>query len=150
MNNRSMTSAAVFVGIVFVTLLVLGSVLTSGPSQATIDADRQPTTTSTTEPPPEGVVIVYIENGVLRPSNLEIDLEVIQTVKWINLDDRPFIIKGSKEAPFESAVLNQGDEFSFDYSTVGPGLYRYKAELDSNSLIGGVRIPGIVDSRPSQ
>lgn len=149
MSNRTKPSGAVLVAVVFVALLVLGTLLTSGPSQATSEANRQPTTTTTTEPPPEGEVVVFIENGVLRPSNLEIDLEVIQIIKWVNLDDRVFVIEGGDDS-FMSEPLGTGDEFSFDYSTLPPGLYRYKAVLETNSLFGGVRIPGIVDSRPSQ
>lgn len=149
MSSRSISSGVVFVAVVFVALLAVGTLLTSGPSEATIDADRQPTTTTTTEPPPEGETVVFIENGAMRPSNLELDLEVIQVVKWVNLDDRIFVIEGG-DGTFMSQPLGQGDEFSFDYSTLPPGLHRYKAVLETNSLIGGVRIPGIVDSRPAQ
>jgi len=130
-------------------LVVLGSLVSSGPSQATIDADRQPTTTTTTEPPPVGVVVVRISDGVLLPSNLEIQLEEIQIVKWINEDDRVFILEDSMGA-FVSPPLAKGATFEFDYSEVPTALHRYQAVLDTDSIFGGVRIPGLVDTRPAQ
>ena len=149
MANRTIFNSALLVTGVFVAVLVLGSLLQSGPSQATIDADRTPTSTTTTEPPPEGAIIVFIDNGVLRPSNLEIDIDVIQTVKWINRDDREFTIEES-DGLFVSEPLANGDTFEYDFSTQPKGLYRYKAILVSDSLFGGVRIPGLVDTRAAQ
>ena len=149
MAKRTVFSSALLVAGVFVAVLVVGAVLQSGPSQATIDADRQPTSTTTTEPPPEGVTIVFIDNGVLRPSNLEIDTTAIQVVKWINRDDREFILEESNGL-FVSEPLGVGDEFEYDFSTQPNGLYRYKAILVTDSLFGGVRIPGLVDTRAAQ
>jgi len=147
--KRTVFSSALLVAGVFVVVLVVGAVLQSGPSQATIGADRQPTSTTTTEPPPEGVTIVFIDNGVLRPSNLEIDTTAIQVVKWINRDDREFILEESNGL-FVSEPLGGGDEFEYDFSTQPNGLYRYKAILVTDSLFGGVRIPGLVDTRAAQ
>jgi len=147
--KRTVFSSALLVAGVFVAVLVVGAVLQSGPSQATIDADRQPTSTTTTEPPPEGVTIVFIDNGVLRPSNLEIDTTAIQVVKWINRDDREFILEESNGL-FVSEPLGGGGEFEYDFSTQPNGLYRYKAILVTDSLFGGVRIPGLVDTRAAQ
>jgi hypothetical protein len=138
-----------FIAGVFVAVVVLGSVLSSGPSQATIDADRQPTSTTTTEPPPEGITVVFIDNGVLRPSNLEINIDVIQVVQWINRDDRIFTLEDG-DGNFLSDPMGKGDMFEFDYSKLPPGLYRYKAVLATDSLFGGVRIPGLVDTRAEQ
>ncbi len=149
MANRTIFQSALFVAAVFVAVLLLGSVLQSGPSQATIDADRTPTSTTTTEPPPEGVTIVFIDNGVLRPSNLEINIDAVQTVKWINRDERAFTIEESNGL-FVSGELAKGDEFEFDFSTQPGGLYRYKAVLVTDSIFGGVRIPGLVDTRAAQ
>ncbi len=149
MAKRTIFKSALFVGGVFLALVVLGSVISSGPSQATIEADRTPTTTTTTEPPPEGVVVVRIDNGVLRPSNLELDLDEFQIVKWINEDDREFVIEAS-DGSFVSPLLSQGDVFEFNFSTLPTALHRYKAILDTDSLFGGVRIPGLVDTRPAQ
>ena len=149
MAKRTVFSSALLVAGVFVVVLVVGAVLQSGPSQATIGADRQPTSTTTTEPPPEGVTIVFIDNGVLRPSNLEIDTTAIQVVKWINRDDREFILEESNGL-FVSEPLGVGDEFEYDFSTQPNGLYRYKAILVTDSLFGGVRIPGLVDTRAAQ
>lgn len=149
MANRTVFQSALLVAGVFVAVLLLGSVLQSGPSQATIDADRTPTSVTTTEPPPAGVTIVYIDNGVLRPSNLEIDIAAIQIVKWINRDERSFTIEEANEL-FISGELAKGDEFEFDFSTHPESLYRYQAVLVSDSIFGGVRLPGLVDSRAAQ
>ncbi len=149
MANRTVFRSALTVAAVFVGLIVLGAVLTSGPSQATIDAGRLPTSTTTTEPPPEGVTVVFIDNGVLRPSNLEINTEAVQIVQWINRDEREFIMEDST-GNFVSEPMRKGDMFEFDYSTLPPGLYRYKAILVTDSIFGGVRIPGLVDSRAEQ
>jgi len=148
-TNRIIFRSALFLSAVFVGLIVLGSVLTSGPSQATIDGGRQPTSTTTTEPPPEGVFIVFIDNGVLRPSNLAINLDVVQSVQWINRDEREFFLEEA-DGNFVSDPLAKGDMFEFDFSTLPPGLYRYKAVLVTDSIFGGVRIPGLVDSRAEQ
>ena len=142
MGRHNIITSSVFVFGLFVALMVIGSLRTSTPSAATVEADRTPTTTSTTAPPPEGVTVVRLSNGVFRPANLKIDLNVVQTVKWINEDDREYnLVSSNKE--FE-VVLAPGDEFEFDYSTVEPAINRY------NALIGFQRIPGSVDSRPAQ
>lgn len=133
----------------FAVLVIVGSIGTSGPSEATIEADRKPTTTTTTEPPPEGVFIVMIDNGVLRPSNLEIDLDEIQVVRWINMDDREYVLEDGGGA-FRSEPIGKGGTFEFDYSTLPTGLHRYRALLETDSIMGGIRIPGLVDTRPAQ
>ena len=112
-------------------------------------ADRKPTTTTTTEPPPEGVFIVMIDNGVLRPSNLEIDLDEIQVVRWINMDDREYVLEDGGGA-FRSEPIGKGGTFEFDYSTLPTGLHRYRALLETDSIMGGIRTPGLVDTRPAQ
>ena len=149
MAKRTIFNSALLVAGVFVVLLVFGAVLQSGPSQATTDAERKPTSTTTTEPPPEGVIVVFIDNGVLRPSNLEIDTTAIQIVKWINRDDREFVLEEASGL-FVSEPLGLGDEFQYDFSTQPNGLYRYKAVLVTDSLFGGVRIPGLIDTRAAQ
>ncbi|MGI9642015.1 MAG: hypothetical protein ACR2N9_04445 [Acidimicrobiia bacterium] len=143
MGRRTMIQSIVLVVAVFVVLLAVGTVITSGPSSATQESARPPTTTTTTEPPPEGVVVVKLSNGVFRPSNLAIDLDEIQVVQWINEDDREYIIVGSGDT-FESPPLNEGDTFEFDFSTLDPAIHRY------NAVIGFQRIPGSVDTRPEQ
>lgn len=143
MTRRTLIQSIVLVAVVFVVLLAVGTVITSGPSAATEEAARVPTTTTTTEPPPEGVVIVRVSNGVFRPANLRIDLAVTQTIQWINEDDREYIIVGSG-GTFESPPLNQGDTFEFDFSTLEPAIHRY------NAVLGFQRIPGSVDTRPEQ
>lgn len=143
MGRANVTKTAVFVAAVFAVLLVVGTVVQSGPSQATEEAGRVPTTTTTTEPPPEGTVTVRLDNGVFRPANLRIDLAEVQIVEWIVEDDREYIIRSSTGL-FESDLLGEGDTFQFDFSTVEPAIHRY------NALIGFQRIPGSVDSRPEQ
>lgn len=143
MARRTLIQSTLLVVAVFVVLLAVGTVITSGPSSATAEAGRAPTTTTTTEPAPEGVVVVKLSNGVFRPSNLAIDLDEIQIVQWINEDDREYIIVGSG-GTFESPPLNEGDTFQFDFSTLDPAIHRY------NALIGFQRIPGSVDTRPEQ
>ena len=142
MDSRTIMKSTVLVVGVFVALIVIGTLITSSPSEATIAADRQPTTTTTTEPPPEGVAVVLIDNGVFRPANIKIDLDEIWIVKWINEDPREYLLVDSDDN-FE-VTLAEGDEFEFDYSTLEPGIHRYKA------FIGKQRIPGAVDSRPQQ
>ena len=143
MGRANIMKTAVFVAAVFAVLLVVGTVVQSGPSEATEEAGRVPTTTTTTEPPPEGTVIVRLDNGVFRPANLRIDLAEVQVVEWIVEDDREYIIRSSTGL-FESDLLGEGDTFQFDFSTVEPAIHRY------NALIGFQRIPGSVDSRPEQ
>ena len=143
MGKRTLIQSTVLVVVVFAVLVAIGSLLSSSPSEATVEAGRVPTTTTTTEPPSEGVVVVRLSNGVFRPSNLAIDIEVTQIVQWINEDPREYIIVGSG-GTFESPPLNQGDTFEFDFSTLEPAIHRY------NALIGFQRIPGSVDTRPEQ
>lgn len=143
MGRANLMKSAVLVAVVFAVLLAVGTVITSGPSQATQEAGRVPTTTTTTEPPPEGTVTVRLSNGVFRPANLAIDIAEVQIVEWINEDDREYIIRSSTGL-FESEPLGQGDSFEFDFSTVEPAIHRY------NALIGFQRIPGSVDTRPEQ
>lgn len=143
MGRLNVMKSTVLVAVVFALLLILGTVLSSEPSQATLDAGRTPTTTTTTEPPPEGVVIVRLANGSFRPSNLRLDLDVAQIVQWINDDDREYILSATGDL-FESVPLPPGATFEFDFSTVDPAIHRYSA------LIGFQRIPGSVDSRPAQ
>lgn len=143
MGRRTLIQSIGLIAVVFVVLLAVGTVITSGPSDATTEAGRVPTTTTTTEAPPEGVVLVRLSNGVFRPSNLAIDLDVIQIVRWTNEDDTEYVIVGSNDT-FESPPLGNGDSFEFDFSTLEPAIHRY------NALVGFQRIPGSVDSRPEQ
>ena len=136
MGRRTMIQSIVLVVAVFVVLLAVGTVITSGPSSATQESARPPTTTTTTEPPPEGVVVVKLSNGVFRPSNLAIDIDEIQVVQWINEDDREYIIVGSGDT-FESPPLNEGDTFEFDFSTVPPAIHRYNAVLGFQRIQSG-------------
>jgi len=141
--KRNAVSAALIVVGAFVIFAVIGLTIRSGPSEAALESNRKPTTTSTTEPPPEGVVVVRIDNGSFRPSNLQMDLNEVWIVEWVNEDDQTYVIQGRK-GEFESPPLEKGDRFQFDFSTLEPGIYRYFAE------VGAQRIPGSVDTRPDQ
>ena len=131
------------------TLLIAGAIALvacgSGPSPEVLAADRRPATTTTTEPPPEGVVFVRISNGAFRPSNLEIDPAETPIVRWVHEDEpeREYMIE-ARGGIFSSEVLTQGDTFEVDFSELEPAIYRYFA------FIGRNRVPGTVDTRPTQ
>lgn len=144
-------------------LAVMGILLAacgSGPSPEARDRNVAPSTTTTTEPPAEGVVVVRIENGRFAPSNLEIDIDNIWIVEWRHLDapinnvdgtvtERTYqIISRDRdddgEFLFESPELSFGDTYQVDFSGFEPDLYRY------NTFLGMQRIPGLVDTRPSR
>ena len=131
------------------TLLIAGFVAVtacgSGPSPEVLAADRRPATTTTTEAPPEGVVFVRISNGAFRPSNLEIDPAETPIVRWVHEDDpeREYVIE-ARGGIFASEALTTGDTFEVDFSELDPGIYRYFA------FIGRNRVPGTVDTRPTQ
>jgi hypothetical protein len=142
-SRPTIVKSAVLIAGVFVVVLIVGSVISSGPSDATVAQAKPPTTVTTTEPPPEGVAIVRLSNGVFRPANLKLDPAEIPVVQWVNEDPREYVLV-SLEGAFESPPLGQGDTFEFDYSTLEPGIHRY------NALIGAQRVPGSVDTRPDQ
>jgi hypothetical protein len=135
-------NSAGFVIIVFVVLVAIGTLKSSGPSEATVASDKKPVATTTTEPPPEGVAIVRIDNGVFRPANLKINLDEVWLVQWVNDDDVEYLLQGTEDE-FE-VTLGPGASFEFDYSTLEPDIHRYRA------FVGFNRIPGSVDSRPEQ
>lgn len=142
MENRTIMKSAVFVLVVFVVVVAIGTLKTSGPSDATVESAKQPAVTTTTEPPPEGIVVVHIDNGVFRPANLSLDLEEEWIVRWINDDDVEYVLQDTEDE-FEVQLMPNG-EFEFDYSTLEPAIHRYRA------FIGFNRIPGSVDTRPEQ
>ncbi len=124
----------------------LAGACASGPGEG--NSGIAPQTTTTTLPPPEGVTFVRINNASFRPSNLTIDLDELQIVRWINEDDREYTIvsraRVDGERVFQSPVLGPGDEWEFDFTTVPPDVHRYFMEL------GAQTIPGLVDTRPAQ
>lgn len=143
MGRRTLINSTLFVAVVFALIAVVGTIQTSAPSEAVVESGRQPTTTTTTEPPPEGVAFVTISNGVFSPASLAMDLTKIQTVLWTNEDKFEYLLTSSEDA-WEPVVMNQGDTFEFDFSTLPPAIHRYNATLGFN------RIPGSVDTRPDQ
>ncbi len=117
----------------------------SGPTEEVLAAARVPQTTTTTEAPPEGVIVVRINNGAFRPSNLDVDLTQAWIVEWRHEDtaDREYVIS-ARNGEFESPPLNTGDVFQVDFSGMEPDIYRYFA------FLGNTRVPGTVDTRPDQ
>ena len=123
-------------------IALVASACASGPSSPNL---RTPTTSTTTEAPPEGVVFVSIKNGSFRPSNLDVDLTVAGIVRWVHEDtaEREYTIVASN-GEFESEPLNTGDTFEVNFRDFEPSIYRYFAFLGNN------RVPGSVDTRPEQ
>ncbi len=142
MENRTIIKSVLLVVGVVAVLFLAGLAVASSPSADVTEAAKLPTTTTTTEPPPEGVFVVLLDNGSFRPSNVLLDLDEVWIVKWINNDDREYLM-ADKEDHFE-VTLGPGDEFEFDYSTLEPGIYRVFATVGFN------RIPGTIDTRPKQ
>ncbi len=138
-------------------LLALAAVLalavtscTSGPSPAALERAEAPATTTTTEPPPEGITLVAIRNASFRPSNLTIDLDEFQIVRWENEDtDREYMITSRErddngDRVFEGPLLGPGDSWELDFSQLEVAVHRYFTTL------GAQTIPGLVDTRPAQ
>ena len=134
MRGRWLISAAI--------ICLVATACASGPSSPDLPA---PTITTTTEPPPEGVVFVTISNGSFRPSNLDIDVTKTPIVRWVHEDAaaREYTII-ARNGEFESPLLTPGDTFEVDFSEFEPAIYRYF------STLGNTRVPGTVDTRPEQ
>lgn len=118
----------------------------SGPTPAVEARGLVPTTTTTTEPLPEGLVIVKIRNASFSPQIVELDLDKFHTVRWVNEDaDVEYIVQERRET-FVSPPLKTGDEFEVDFrgEDLGPKLWRYETTR------GLQRITGTIDARPSQ
>jgi len=131
-----------------ITMLVLGflsAACASGPSPEAVAAGNVPSSTTTTEAPPEGVVVISITNGSFRPSNLKVDLNNAWLVEWRHEDaaQREYVIT-ARNGEFESPLLKPGDVFQVDFSKMKPGIYRYFA------ILGNTRVPGSIDTRPRQ
>ena len=121
------------------------SACASGPSDAALESGKVPVSTTTTEPPPEGITIVIIEGGRFRPSNLSLDLEESWIVEWRHEDvaEREYTIE-ARNGEFTSELMTPGDTFQVDFTELEPGIYRYF------SFLGNNRIPGSIDTRPEQ
>lgn len=163
---------AVGVAALSLALVLAASACSSGPSPEALERNQTPSTTTTTEPLPEGLVIVTIENGAFRPSNIELDLEEFYIVEWRHQDStsldadgntRVFTIEtrrgefgaqqraaeetGDPDARCQPCVefeLAFGESHQIDFRDFEPGLYRYFSFLGQN------RIPGTIDTRPAQ
>jgi hypothetical protein len=124
--------------------LTLGlAACSSGPSYEALVRNQPPPTTTTTTLPPPGVVLVTIDNGKFTPAVLTIDLTQQWIVRWVN-DDPPREYVLTCRDVFESPLLQPGDSFEFDFSTLEPAIYRYY------TFIGNQRVPGMVDTRPAR
>jgi hypothetical protein len=90
-------------------------------------------------------MVVIIEGGRFRPSNLKLDLDEAWIVEWRHEDvaEREYLIEARK-GEFESPPLNTGDTFQVDFSELEPDIYRYF------SFLGNNRVPGSIDTRPEQ
>ncbi len=136
-------------GLISMTALLL-SACASGPSPAALERNELPSTTTTTEPAPEGVTVVIIDNGRFTPQGVVLDLEVSWIVEFRNQDPpREYQIvsrdNGEDGEPlFQSEILVPGDSYQMDFSDLPPDVYRYSA------FLGNQRIPGQVDTRPSR
>ena len=126
-------------------LMLVVSGCASGPSA---EASGPPSTTTTTEPPPEGVFIIRINNASFKPANVTLDLEEFQTIRWVNEDDRTYVVvartKIDGQPQWESPELNQGDEFELDFTVYDPAVHRYFM------VLGAQTVPGLIDTRPEQ
>jgi hypothetical protein len=121
----------------------------SGPSEEVLASGKRARVTTTTEAPPEGVVVVSIVDGAFRPSNVKLDVAVTPIVEWRHEDsvEREYVIEARArdgEVPFMSETLVKGDTFQVDFSELEPDIYRYGA------TIGLTRVPGTIDTRPEQ
>ncbi len=124
--------------------LLLGA-CASGPSDSALESGKVPILTTTTEAPPEGIVVVIIEGGRFRPSNLKLDLDEEWIVEWRHEDvaEREYTLE-ARNGEFTSELLTPGSTFQVDFSDLDPAIYRYF------SFLGNNRIPGSVDTRPAQ
>ena len=146
-----LTSIIIFTIVLVGGLMLIATTSSSGPTDAVAVAEERPPVTTTTEPPPEGIAIVKITGGAFRPSNLDVDLDVVQVVQWRHEDDpeRVYVIVSrdrdeNGDPLYESPELTTGDRFEVDFSEFETDIYRYF------SFLGNNRIPGTVDTRPQQ
>ena len=139
--------------IVLVAVALAAAACGSGPSEEAIARNQKIATTTTTEPPPEGTAVIKLENGAFQPAILEIDIDVTPVVEWRHLDssreDATYVIATTTRLPdgevaFESPELSFGDTFTVDFGQLPPNIYRYFA------LAGFNRLPGTIDTRPTQ
>ena len=126
-----------------VVLLLVASACSSGPSADALARNQRPSTTTTTEPLPEGLVLVRITNASFQPAVLELDTTETPIVRWVNEDDVEYVIF-ARGREFESPPVPPGGTWEFDFGALEPDLYRYLITR------GAQTIPGLVDTRPAQ
>jgi len=124
-------------------MLILAASCASGPSEAAKVRNISPSTTTTTVPLPEGLVLIKISNAAFQPAILELDTTTMPMIRWENLDNVEYTIF-ARGKEFESPVVPPGGTWDFDFSTIEPGVYRYFI------VRGAQTIPGLIDTRPAQ
>ncbi|HSG78673.1 MAG TPA: hypothetical protein VLD62_03760 [Acidimicrobiia bacterium] len=126
----------------------------SGPNQEALDRNQIPTTTTPTEPPPEGIFVVVIENGKFTPSNLEFELDEFWIVRWENQDPPREYVITERRSNFESPTILPGETWEFDLRTLDDPATADKNEAQALwryfTFIGNQRVPGIIDTRPAR
>ena len=104
-------------------LAACGTTPASTPA-GTLPPISQPTATSVsaaTSAPATGTVDVTIANFAFSPDTLTV--KVGTTVKWTNQDSATHNVT-AEDNSFKSGDLNQGDSFSFTFTTAGTYAYR--------------------------
>ena len=126
----------------------------SGPSDEALARNLIPTTTTTTEAPPEGIFVVVIENGKFTPSNLAFELDEFWIIRWENQDPPREYVITERGGSFESPTIVPGDSWEFDLRTLDDPATADKNEAMALwryfTFIGNQRVPGIIDLRPAR
>lgn len=131
----------------FMAVVLVTAACASGPSASALQSDRAPSTTTTTEAAPEGIVVVKIEDGRISPSILKIDPEEFWIVQFVHKDDPERVYQiVFKRGEFEdSPIMNTGDTYEVDLRSLEDlGIVRYRVVLEG-SLTGG--LPGTINTR---
>jgi hypothetical protein len=131
----------------FMAVVIVTAACGSGPSASALQSDRAPSTTTTTEAPPEGIVVVKIEDGRISPSILKINPEEFWIVQFVHKDDpeRVYQIVFKREEFDDSPIMNTGDIYEVDLRSLEDlGIVRYRVVLEG-SLTGG--LPGTINTR---
>ena len=130
-----------------VAVALVTAACSSGPSASALESARAPSTTTTTEAAPEGVVVVEIEDGRISPSILKINPDEFWIVQFVHKDDPKRIYEiVFKKGEFEnSPVMNTGDIYEVDLRNLDDrGIIRYRVVLEG-TLTGG--LPGTINTR---
>jgi hypothetical protein len=146
--RRTLIIGAIILGGLLV-LIGVGATQESGPTDEVLASGRTPSTTTTTQPLPEGIFIIRITNASFSPAVQTLDLNQFQVLRWENHDDVPYVIVSrdrdeNRDRIFESPEVPPGGTWEFEISTLEPDVHRYFTTR------GAQTIPGLVDTRPAQ